>query len=274
MRITHFWNSLFKQQRYGPDAGLTNASGSSKEAEAATARMISYAQNFEDVVLSRVFRKQRTGFYIDIGGYDPTIHSVTRHFYDRGWSGINIEPVGAFYEKFVRKRPRDLNLCTAVGDHEGTIEFHEWNNTGLSTADERFAAERLESLGFTKSIRTVPLTTLASICDQAVKKPIDFLKIDVEGLEKAVLIGGDWNEHRPRVVLVEAIQPIVPGDDPIDYTPTWPEWEKILFRNDYSFALFDGLNRFYYRNEEPAIKPLLEVPANVRDSFTQARTAA
>lgn len=229
---------------------------------------ISYAQNFEDVVLHRVFRHQKTGFYIDVGAFDPTIDSVTRHFYDHGWSGINIEPVAKFHAAFVRDRPRDINLCLAVGDRDGTIKFHEWTDTGLSTAHERFSATQLETHGFDKTIRTVPLTTLAAICDQAAGQTIDFLKIDVEGLEREVLLGADWQRHRPRVVLVEAIQPIVPGDDPIHYTPTWHEWEELLLGNGYSFALFDGLNRFYYRNEEPEIKPLLEVPANIRDQFS------
>ena len=63
--------------------------------------MISYAQNFEDVILQRVFHTCDQGRYIDIGGYDPTIDSVTKHFYDRGWSGVNVEPVARFHKKFM-----------------------------------------------------------------------------------------------------------------------------------------------------------------------------
>ena len=59
--------------------------------------MISYAQNFEDVVLDRVFHQVERGRYIDVGGYDPVIDSVTKHFYDKGWSGVNIEPVARFF---------------------------------------------------------------------------------------------------------------------------------------------------------------------------------
>ena len=61
--------------------------------------MISYAQNFEDVVLNRVFHNIANGRYIDVGGYDPVVDSVTKHFYDKGWSGVNIEPVVRFHEK-------------------------------------------------------------------------------------------------------------------------------------------------------------------------------
>ena len=54
---------------------------------------VSYAQNFEDVMLWRALREVTHGFYIDVGAADPDSDSVTRAFYDRGWSGINVEPV-------------------------------------------------------------------------------------------------------------------------------------------------------------------------------------
>ena len=53
---------------------------------------VSYAQNFEDVLLHRVFGGQETGFYVDVGAYHPVDGSVTKAFYDLGWSGINLEP--------------------------------------------------------------------------------------------------------------------------------------------------------------------------------------
>ena len=67
--------------------------------------MISYAQNFEDVILQRVFHACDQGRYVDIGGYDPRIDSVTKHFYDRGWSGVNVEPVERFHQKFESSGP-------------------------------------------------------------------------------------------------------------------------------------------------------------------------
>jgi hypothetical protein len=55
-------------------------------------RFISYAQNFEDVMLWRALKGLKKGFYIDVGAHDPEVDSVTKAFYDRGWCGINIEP--------------------------------------------------------------------------------------------------------------------------------------------------------------------------------------
>ena len=39
--------------------------------------MISYAQNFEDVLLARAFRNRDRGFYIDVGAWHPVFDSVT-----------------------------------------------------------------------------------------------------------------------------------------------------------------------------------------------------
>ena len=43
--------------------------------------VVSYAQNFEDVILLRALRQVERGFYIDIGAQDPVHYSVTKMFY-------------------------------------------------------------------------------------------------------------------------------------------------------------------------------------------------
>jgi len=229
--------------------------------------MISYAQNFEDVVLERVFHATPAGRYIDIGAYDPEIDSVTKHFYDRGWAGVNVEPISSFHHKFVEQRPRDLNLNVAVGSRVGEVEFHEWGDTGLSTYTEVFDPTVLVEMGIERTTKVVSLTTLAEIARQAGWVEVDFLKIDVEGAERDVLLGGDWRNFRPRVILLEAIKPKLPGCDPHSFEPTWPEWEGLLLENGYEYALFDGLNRFYHRSEEPQLRGPLSYPANITDGF-------
>jgi len=232
--------------------------------------MISYAQNFEDVILNRVFHAVDRGRYIDIGAYDPTIDSVTKHFYDRGWSGVNVEPIARFHRKFVAERPRDLNLNVAVGAAVGSVQFNEWGDSGLSTCCDTLDEGLVTGMGFKRTTYTVPMTTLAEITVQLEDGPIDFLKIDVEGAERDVLLGGEWRAFRPRVILLEAVKPKLPGCDPYGYEPTWFEWEGLLFANGYEFGLFDGLNRYYYRREEPALRAPLSYPANITDGFKLA----
>jgi len=229
--------------------------------------MISYAQNFEDVILQRVFYAVERGRYIDIGGFDPVVDSVTKTFYDRGWSGVNVEPVDRFHQKFVEQRPRDWNLNCVVGAAVGSVEFKEWGDSGLSTYCETFDKKVVADLGFQRTTRTVPMTTLAEITRQLPAGEVEFLKIDVEGAERDVLLGADWRSFRPRVIVIEAIKPKLPGCNIYTYEPTWFEWEGLLLENGYEFGLFDGLNRFYYRREEPSLRAPLSYPANITDGF-------
>ena len=67
---------------------------------------VSYAQNGEDIVLARGLRAD-AGFYVDIGAFDPHVDSVTKLFYERGWRGINVDPVPEVIALFERDRPRD-----------------------------------------------------------------------------------------------------------------------------------------------------------------------
>jgi FkbM family methyltransferase len=207
--------------------------------------MLSYAKNMEDVVLSMVFSGQKTGFYIDVGGGHAIADNVSYFFYELGWSGIIIEPqahLGALYQKV---RPRDILVAQLAGSHEGTLELFEANTFhGLSTASPSHA-NAAEKAGFAGKRVLKPVTTLARLCADHAPSKIDFLKIDVEGHESEVLAGNDWEKYRPKVILVEAIEPITNED-------TAHRFEPFLLGRDYRFAHDDGLNRWYVADEAAA----------------------
>lgn len=229
--------------------------------------MISYAQNFEDVMLHRVFRDQKDGFYIDVGAMDPMIESVTKFFYDQGWSGINIEPNEYFYSKLLQARPRDINLNLAVGEREGCRPLYVFEQYGISTFDES-NRDRFVAKGYEAQTKNTRITTLAAICQDYVRRPIDFLKVDCEGWEEFALRGADWERFRPIVLIVE-------GTTPGTGSPSWSAWEPYLIENaHYEMVYFDGLNRFYLRREYTDLRSHFEVPPNVFDEFTLRTTAA
>ena len=101
---------------------------------------ISYAQNYEDVMLWRALQEVKHGFYVDVGAADPEEWSVTRAFYDRGWSGINVEPLDEYFDKLSHARPRDTNLKVAVAREAGVRTLHTIAGSGLSTFNPRIAA--------------------------------------------------------------------------------------------------------------------------------------
>jgi FkbM family methyltransferase len=217
----------------------------------------SYAQALEDVVLSRALRQVEKGFWIDVGAHHPLHHSVTKSFSVRGWCGINIEPVSQWFAELVKDRPSDINLNLAASSFDGMVELHEILGTGLSTT-VKDVADRAR--GFPQTTITVPCRTLSSICAEHVRDDVHFLKIDVEGAERSVLEGCDFERFRPWIIVVEATEPLTT-------VQSHYAWDSILVNADYDFSLFDGLNRFYVASERMDLKPALAFPA---DDYTRA----
>jgi FkbM family methyltransferase len=220
--------------------------------------MLSYAQNGEDVVLRRAFLGQTSGFWVDVGACDPELDSVTLHFSNAGWIGVNVEPDKALHARFEAARPQDINVRAAVaGDARGR-QFFPTGTRGHGTLVEDIAKERAPEDSY--NVASLPL---AALMDAYAKNgTVDFLKVDVEGFEAEVISSGDWKRHRPRIVLVEAVD--------AQGAPTHAEWEGTLLSNNYVLTLFDGLNRWYCRGEEPELAEKIKAPANVLDNWTLA----
>lgn len=221
---------------------------------------ISYAQNFEDIVLARVFLEIETGHYIDVGAHNPKVDSVTKYFYDMGWSGINIEPLAQEYEHLIIDRPRDINLNLCAGDCADVVEFLSvGNRTGWSTSNPLQINKLRNNTDLIQDISLVQQKTLSSIIEESEFNEFHFLKIDVEGSESNVLIGMNFKIHRPWVIIIEATEP---GSK----VSTYQNWESLLLMNDYDFVYTDGINRFYLANEHKELAERFG-PPNAFDEF-------
>jgi FkbM family methyltransferase len=230
--------------------------------------IVSYSQNAEDIRLWRVFRVIDNGFYVDIGAADPNVDSVTRLFYEHGWSGINVEPNPCF-EALIDARPRDVNLRVAVGESQGSVLFYlTYPYLGMSTVDPSVHADVDELIERIEEI-TIPQRRLDSILrEHAADRTIHFLKVDVEGAERQVLASSDWVSFRPIVVIVEAIESCSTAS-------TYENWESVLLDAGYRFAAFDGINRFYVADGHEKLIPSLAYPISALDRFvTPSRNAS
>ncbi|KKR72893.1 hypothetical protein A3A55_03280 [Candidatus Roizmanbacteria bacterium RIFCSPLOWO2_01_FULL_40_14] len=167
----------------------------------------SFSQDKEDLLMSRLIKKQK-GFYVDVGAYDPHRFSNTKHFYLKGWRGINIEPDVINYQKFVKDRPHDSNLNIGIGTREATLTFYIFFPDTLSTFSEKSAKQyQKEGFKLAKELK-VPVKTLSAILNTyAKKRAIDFLSVDTEGLDLLVLKSNDWKKFRPTVICVETSLP-------------------------------------------------------------------
>lgn len=164
----------------------------------------SYSQFGEDLILERLLNNKQHGIYLDVGANDPDIYNNTKRFYQRGWSGINIEPDVELFEKLCKIRPRDINLNIGIGSIKGEMTFYKTSADTLSTFSEH-EVQNLEKEGYEViSAKKVPVLPLVDIFTKHLAdKHVDFMSLDVEGLELDVLKSNDWSRFRPFIVVAE-----------------------------------------------------------------------
>ncbi len=173
---------------------------------------VHYSQEGEDIVLARIFSGQPSGFFVDIGAHHPTRFSNSYWAYQRGWRGINIDAAPGSIAQFDRVRPRDTNIETCVSESPGQTEFFVFPEPALNTAG-RTRKEAMEvatsATGQRVIVHADRLETVLAANLPGDVSAIDFMSIDVEGSEMAVLRSNDWTRYRPRVVVIEVLSKVL-----------------------------------------------------------------
>ena len=192
----------------------------------------SYSQEGEDRILQRIFAKKKRGFYVDVGAHHPCRFSNTYFFYRRGWRGINIEPNPEAMHVFQSIRKGDINLQFGVSKNAENLTYYFFDEPALNTFDSELVKWRLANTPY-KVVRTSDI--LVERLDHILAKylppdvAIDFLSVDVEGLDFAVLKSNNWKLYRPKCVLVEALQKSL--EDAM-------QGDIFLFMSDHGYELF------------------------------------
>ena len=191
----------------------------------------------------RCFGAQPQGFYIDIGSGHPVYDNMSFAFYLQGWHGVTVEPNRWLSLLSRAVRPRDLHIEALIGAANGEATFHLVDHFhGFSTIIERHAQSARAQFGKASRAIVMPMTTLEELCERHAPCSIDFLKVDVEGAEEDVVLHGNWQKYRPKVVVIEALAPY-------SLAPAWQAWEPLLARHGYRHVWFDSLNRYYLAEE-------------------------
>ena len=169
----------------------------------------SWSQEGEDRILCRIFEQQSVGFYVDVGAHHPKRFSNTYFFYKRGWRGINIDAMPGSMKNFEKLRPRDINLECGIGTFNGKLDYYIFNEPALNGFSKELTQKRNneDSSYQINEIVKVEILPLSVILDRQLpeKQIIDFMSIDVEGLDYEVLISNDWSKYRPKYVLTEIL---------------------------------------------------------------------
>lgn len=169
-----------------------------------------FSQEGEDKLLERFIGKKHFGIYVDVGAHHPTFLSNTYYFYKQGWRGINIDATPGAMKLFDKIRPYDINIEQPIANQSSELEFHIFSAPELNTFDKVKVAEFLT---YPKVIlkKKIKLNTvkLERILEENLLKlgnpQIDFLTVDVEGMDIEVLKSNNWQKYRPLFILVEDI---------------------------------------------------------------------
>lgn len=229
----------------------------------------SYAQNYEDYFIWRVLEFVSPGFYVDVGANDPDADSVSKAFMERGWQGIEVEPLPHLAQRLREKRPNATIVEAATGASEGSGRLYKFDKPGdgMSTFDLEVAERLSREYKIDFASIDVPIRTLNSILEEHDPAVIHWMKIDVEGFEFQTLSGLDLKKWRPWLLIIEATEAGKP-------TPNHQEWESIVLAADYKFAYFDGLNRYYVPYEQARLTAALDRPVSVHDDVVSPKDRA
>ncbi|MDQ6798833.1 MAG: FkbM family methyltransferase [Actinomycetota bacterium] len=160
------------------------------------------SQYGEDVFVGRFFKDKASGTWLDIGAFHPRVASNTERLRRRGWTGINVDADPAKVRMFEWFRRSDVNVCAAVA---GPAAGRAVLRTGAATYG---SMDRLE---MTTSDDGLETRTVDDILAEAGLEHLDFVSIDVEGLEADILEAFPFDRYMPELLCVEILDTTLDG---------------------------------------------------------------
>ncbi len=154
------------------------------------------------MAVANLFKRQKCGFFVDVGCYHPIKYNNTWRLYKKGWRGVNVDLDSIKILGFRLLRWGDENVCPAVNTRPSMIDLY---TNGVYSLTSSVSAEFANSRGGYQ-LRQVRSRTLTQILDASrfAGQRIDFLSVDVEGADLDVLKSLDFGRYRPRVIAAES----------------------------------------------------------------------
>ncbi len=169
----------------------------------------SYSQEGEDMILRRIFENRKNGFYVDIGAHHPKRFSNTYYFYQKGWTGINIDAMPGSMTLFNKIRPRDINIEKPISDKKEKLVYYSFNEPALNSFSKSYSEEMVQLPAYyIKEVIELETATLESVLDAYMpqNQSIDFLSVDVECWDLKVLQSNSFEKYKPTAILVEVLE--------------------------------------------------------------------
>ena len=232
-------------------------------------KMISFAQNYEDVYLKRLFPYPSSLTYVDVGAADPFIHSVTAWFYLTGSTGLNIDADERSYIQLCNYRPLDHNVCAFVGKDNGERIFVAHPVKSRSTGRNEYIDYDLFDKKMLKR-KTLRAQTLAEILENHKITPgFSLLKLDCEGSELEIANSFDFLYFKPQIVIIETAKPYdMTSECKMGIADHSEEINEEMTKAGYYKVLFDGVNTWFApMSSAKAVANTLGVPIGAHDRF-------
>jgi len=191
-----------------------------------------YTQDIFALIYSEGIIKKN---YIEVGGYDPILHSNSYMLEKCGWEGICIEPDPNKIKLFHGIRNAKL-LNYAISDSKGELEYIEAGSlSSLRSTITKEHFERIKKAG-NYTVQTVQVD-LFDIVDEHINGfDITYVSIDVEGHELNVLASIDFQKYE---ILLLTVETGVNNEEAI---------EKYLFNCGYHTLFHYHGDKFFIQN--------------------------
>jgi hypothetical protein len=158
-----------------------------------------------EMLLHYMFDRNNAISYVEIGSNEPTLYNNTYYFYRRGGQGLLVDPNPIFKEITKKLRPRDIFLNVGISfSGEKSATYYDfgralsgWNTFSKKTADSRNAPTPYRSI----ELSLVDVNDV--LAEHFSNREIDFMSIDVEGLDMEIIKRMDWQKYRPKVFMTE-----------------------------------------------------------------------
>ena len=193
-----------------------------------------YAEFAEDVMVNRILKKIKKGFYVDIGAYHPYKGSLTYNLYNRKWNGMNLDISKSSIDLFNIARPSDININCAVSEFNGETYYYENSpinqQNSLIPQDENQKKIKIQSYKLSEILKMQNINS------------VDYINIDTEGNELEVLMGIDFSKINPTLFTIE--------DNSFDLNNEIKK-KKIIFLKEKNYELINiiGVTMFFVKKD-------------------------
>jgi len=170
----------------------------------------SYSQKGEDILIDAFFERRSKGYYLDIGCYHPKWISNTHILHQRGWHGTAIDIDQYKLELFKSLRKNSVNIMNKAIVGRPTKEssvatvYRFRNRLGWSdidTLDKKLADYKAKNGWGEYEIEEVSVLYINDLL--ATLPHVNFLNIDVEGLDDEIIKAIDLDKYKIDLILFE-----------------------------------------------------------------------